>query len=146
MPGRCRLLFPRQCGVTQRKFDHECGERWAMSYDNSVLARITWSRSCRADRAPVLRSASLCLERPDGLTFADQWTVYFAFGFQAVGATRSHEIKRRCSEIKRRCSRSLPMHISMHGVKQLRRELSIAPRVVMESLPILTKTFEERIS
>ena len=34
----------------------------------------------------------------------------------------------------------------MRGVKQLQREPSIAPRLVMESLPILTKTFEERIS
>jgi hypothetical protein len=48
-------------------------------------------------------------------------------------------------EIKRRCSRSLLGYISMLGLSNHNDRLSIAPCMVMESLPILLKLSKERI-
>jgi hypothetical protein len=48
-------------------------------------------------------------------------------------------------EIKRRCSRSLLGYISMLGLSNYNDRLSIAPCMVMESLPISLKLSKERI-
>jgi hypothetical protein len=48
-------------------------------------------------------------------------------------------------EIKRCCSRSLLGYISMLGLSNHNDRLSIAPRMVMESLPISLKLSKERI-
>jgi hypothetical protein len=64
---------------------------------------------------------------------------------RACDSRSIHFVDDTSGEIKRRCSRSLLGYVSMLGLSNHNDRLSIAPCMVMESLPISLKPSKERI-